>query len=68
MGEPLPEENSSGMSVDKLGDTARNMYNNMIRRYTSANAASFANTIQSALSEGRITEAEADFILSSLGF
>ena len=68
MGEPLPEENSGGMSVDKLGDTARNMYNNMIRRYTSANAASFANTIQSALSEGRITEAEADFILSSLGF
>lgn len=63
-----PTDGSGGMSADKLGATARNMYNNMIRRYTSANAASFANTIQSALSEGRITEAEADFILSSLGF
>ena len=63
-----PTDGSGGMSADKLGATARNMYDNMVRRYSSANRVSFSNTIKSALSEGRITEAEAEFILSSLGF
>lgn len=53
---------------DQLGATARTLYNNMVRRFTSANAPSFADDIQKALSAGRITEAEADFILGALGF
>lgn len=51
-----------------LGDTARNIYNNMIRRYSYANAKSFSNTLASAVNEGRITEDEAMFIANALGF
>lgn len=53
---------------DQLGATARTLYNNMVRRYTSANRTSFASDIKNALNAGRITEAEADFILAAIGF
>ena len=70
------EDNSAGgtgtggkiTSEEELGTTARTLYNNMVRRLTSANAASFSNSIDAALNEGRITEDEADFILTALGF
>ena len=66
----LEDRAGEGMigSENDLGAAARNMYNNMVRRFTSANAPSFADDIQKALSAGRITEAEADFILGALGF
>lgn len=65
--------NNSGDSgtitnVNQLGSSARTIYDNMIRRYTSANAASFSQTIMNAVNEGRITEDEAFFIMRSLGF
>ena len=53
---------------NELGAAARNMYNNMVRRYSSANAASFANTITKAVNDGKITEDEAYFIMRALGF
>lgn len=53
---------------DQLGAVARTLYNNMVRRYTSANKESFASSIKDALNSGRITELEADFILRALGF
>lgn len=55
-------------SENELGTAARNMYNNMVRRYSSANAASFANTITKAVNDGKITEDEAYFIMRALGF
>lgn len=55
-------------NANQLGSSARTIYNNMIRRNSAANAESFARTIRDALNGGRITEAEADFILSALGF
>lgn len=65
MGTPYESEITD---ASQLGSTALTMYNNMVRRFTSANAPSFADDIQKALSAGRITEAEADFILRALGF
>lgn len=70
------EDNSAGgtgtggkiTSEEELGATARTLYNNMVRRFTSANAASFADSIETALNEGRITDDEADFILKALGY
>ena len=53
---------------NQLGATARTLYDNMVRRYTSANRTSFASDIKNALNAGRITEAEADFILAAIGF
>ena len=55
-------------NANQLGSSARTIYDNMIRRNSAANAESFASTIRDALNGGRITEAEADFILSALGF
>lgn len=55
-------------NANQLGSSARTIYDNMIRRNSAANAESFASTIRDALNDGRITEAEADFILSALGF
>lgn len=55
-------------NANQLGSAARTIYDNMIRRNSAANAESFASTIRDALNGGRITEAEADFILSALGF
>lgn len=55
-------------NANQLGSSARTIYDNMIRRNSAANAESFARTIRDALNGGRITEAEADFILSALGF
>ena len=67
MGAPYQDDNQIN-SADDLGLTARTMFDNMVRRFTSANAPSFANDIQKALNAGRITEAEADFIIGALGF
>lgn len=55
-------------NANQLGSSARTIYDNMIRRNSAANAESFASTIRDALNGGRITEAEADFILRALGF
>lgn len=55
-------------NANQLGSSARTIYDNMIRRNSAANAESFASTIRDALNDGRITEAEADFILNALGF
>ena len=51
-----------------LSPAARNIYNNMVRRYSSANAKSFSDTLASAVNEGRITEDEALYIANALGF
>ena len=67
MGAPYQDDNQIN-SADDLGLTARTMFDNMVRRFTSANAPSFVNDIQKALNAGRITEAEADFIIGALGF
>ena len=66
----VPTQQTAGTieSADQLGTAARTMYDNMVRRNSSGNRASFADTISKALNDGRITEAEADFILSALGF
>ena len=65
---PTQQTASTIESADQLGTAARTMYDNMVRRYSSENRVSFADTIEKALNEGRITEAEAGFIMSALGF
>lgn len=66
----VPTQQTAGTieSADQLGTAARTMYDNMVRRNSSGNRASFADTISKALNDGRITESEADFILTALGF
>ena len=61
-------ENADIEIVDELGETARTLLNNMVRLNTVENRESFADTIEKAKNDGRITEAETRFILSALGF
>ena len=61
-------ENADIENVDELGETARTLLNNMVRLNTVENRESFADTIEKAKNDGRITEAETRFILSALGF